>query len=57
MSFILEGEGKANKIAQEAKAFCESIEEIAQSLEKSDNLDALRFKLAEQYISAMGEVL
>ena len=34
--FILEGEGEAVKILQEAKAICESIETVRQSVDKDN---------------------
>lgn len=57
---ILEGQGQAAKIIQEARGICESLERISQSIEAGHNgkgQDALRLKLTEQYIEALNEIL
>jgi len=49
-SQILEGEGKASKVTQEARSIVESLENIANSIEREDghiNDDALKLRLSE----------
>ena len=54
-SYILEGEGEAVKILQEAKAICESIETVRQSVDKDNR--ALRLKLVERYLENLSNIL
>lgn len=55
---ILEGQGTASKILQEARGICESLERISSAIESGGKgEDALRLKLTEQYIEALNEIL
>lgn len=56
---ILEGQGSASKILQEARGICESLERISSSIDarSGKGQDALRLKLTEQYIQALNEIL
>ncbi len=57
---ILEGQGGASKILQEARGICESLERISNAIESGPNgkgQDALRLKLTEQYIQALNDIL
>lgn len=53
---ILEGEGKAANILQEARAVVETLKKIGDSLKRPDGViseQALRLSLADQYVKAM----
>ena len=59
---ILEGEGEAQRILQEANSLCESLKNIAEALKASKENDpsqseALNLRLTEQYLDAMREIL
>jgi regulator of protease activity HflC (stomatin/prohibitin superfamily) len=56
---ILEGQGEASRILQEARGICESLDRISSALETggSRGQDALRLKLTEQYIQALNNIL
>ena len=54
---VLEGEGQANKILQEARAIVEALENISKSIEKDDKMVALKLKLTERYLEAMSDIL
>jgi regulator of protease activity HflC (stomatin/prohibitin superfamily) len=54
---ILEGQGAASKILQEARGICESLDRISRAVEGGSGHDALRLKLTEQYIQALNEIL
>ena len=56
-SFVLEGEGAATKIYQEARAVCESLDQICQSVGQDGDVQALKLKLAERYLEAMNQIL
>lgn len=56
---ILEGEGQAAKIMQEARSLCEALENISAAINSGDALDssALKLRLSEQYVEALSEIL
>ncbi len=57
---ILDGQGNASKILQEARGICESLEHLARSIESGENgkgQDALKLKLTEQYIQTLNHIL
>jgi len=57
---ILEGQGAAAQILQEARGICESLDRISGAIESGEGgkgQDALRLKLTEQYIQALNEIL
>lgn len=54
---ILEGEGVAIKIMQEARAIVESLSNIANSIQQDDEMIALKLKLTEKYLEAMSDIL
>lgn len=54
---ILEGEGQANKILQEARAIVQALNNISASIEKDDKMVALKLKLTERYLEAMSDIL
>ena len=56
---ILEGQGEASRILQEARGICESLDRISGALETGGDRgqDALRLKLTEQYIQALNNIL
>ena len=56
---ILEGQGKAAMITQEARSVVESLKSIGESLQRPNNDisdEAVRLRMAEQYIRAMHEI-
>jgi regulator of protease activity HflC (stomatin/prohibitin superfamily) len=59
--YVLQGEGRSNKIFQEARGICESLEKIAEVIESGGcdgkGQDALRLKLTEQYILQMRSII
>ena len=58
-SLILQGEGAAQQITQEARGIVSSLEEIAAALRRSDgtmNESALRLRLSQQYIGALNKI-
>lgn len=58
-SLILEGEGQAQQIRQEARSICESLDQIAGALEGEHgvmNEGALRLRLSQQYVAALGKI-
>jgi len=54
---ILEGEGSAIKIMQEARSIVEALNNISKSLETNDGMIALKLKLTERYLEAMASIL
>jgi regulator of protease activity HflC (stomatin/prohibitin superfamily) len=54
---VLEGEGVATKIMQEARAIVEALENIAQAIEKDEKMVALKLKLTERYLETMADIL
>ncbi len=55
---ILDGQGNASKIFQEARGICESLERISRSIgQDGRGQDALRLKLTEQYIQTLQHIL
>ena len=57
---LLEGEGEAQKILQEANSLCESLRSIGDTIEASKvggDSKALRLRLSEQYLEALSEIL
>ena len=60
--YILEGEGEAQRILQEANSLCESLGSIADALNTSNvggaaESKALNLRLTEQYLEALSEIL
>lgn len=55
--WILEGEGEASKINQQARAIVESINNISISLSNQNDTTALKLKLTQTYIDALGHIL
>lgn len=56
---LLEGEGKAMSITQEAHAVVETLRSVGSSLKSEDGSlseEALRMRLSEQYVRAMHEI-
>ena len=55
---ILEGEGQAASILQEARSLCESLESISKSIQLNDGKggQALKLRLSEQYMETLSEV-
>jgi len=57
---VLEGEGQAQAILQEAKSLCESLNTIAFSIKESEHTggsQALKLRLSEQYLDALSSIL
>lgn len=54
---ILEGEGVATKILQEARSMVEALTNISKSIEKDEKMVALKLKLTQKYLEAMSEIL
>ena len=57
---VLEGEGQAQAILQEAKSLCESLDSIAFAVNQSKEGvagQALKLRLTEQYLDALGSIL
>lgn len=59
---ILEGQGQAQKILQEANSLCESLKDIAKALNESGvggakDSAALNLRLTEQYLEAFNEIM
>ena len=61
---MLQGQGEAERILQEARSIVESLDQIANSLEygtegeqKELRQEALRLRLTEKYLSALKKVL
>jgi len=57
---VLDGQGNASKILQEAKGICESLERISHSIDSGPGgrgQDALRLKLTEQYLQTLQHIL
>ena len=59
---ILEGQGQAQKILQEANSLCESLKDIARALNESGiggakDSAALNLRLTEQYLEAFNEIM
>ena len=57
LAAILDGEGFAIKIMQEARSIVESLSNISQAIDKDDKMVALKLKLTERYIEAMSDIL
>ena len=57
-SQILQGEGAAAQVLQEARSICESLDNIADSLgREGKGHGALQLKLNEEYIATLNEIL
>ena len=65
---ILDGEGQAQRILQEAKSLCESLDSIGQAINLQHDLNreknvhiseigSLKLRLSEQYLDAMSAIL
>ena len=54
---ILEGEGAAAKILQEANSLCEALDTIADSIVTAKGNNALKLRLSEQYMQTLRSVL
>jgi len=56
---ILEGEGHAAAILQEAHSMCESLNSIADAIRRNEGAggQALKLRLSEQYLETMQQIL
>ena len=55
---ILDGEGQAASILQEARSLCESLESISKSITLNEGKGgkALKLRLSEQYMETLSEI-
>lgn len=59
---VLNGEGEASKILQEARSLCESLTSISKAIASTksggaQDSEALNLRLSEQYLDALSEIL
>lgn len=54
---VLDGEGSATRILQEARAIVEALTNISKSIEKDEKMVALKLKLTERYLEAMSDII
>lgn len=54
---ILEGEGAATKIMQEARSIVEALDNISKSIQNDEKMISLKLKLTERYLEAMSDII
>ena len=57
LAAIMDGEGTATKIMQEARSIVEALENISKAIDKDTKMVALKLKLTEKYLEAMSDIL
>lgn len=54
--YVLEGEGEAVRILNEARSTCESIINIASSVDENSSNANLKLKLTEKYLETLNKI-